>query len=83
MSDAPLKTNRCSISQGYQFDYLQKIAAQLGINDTGQAVSVIVLDHIRHIGLEGLNNNQTAEPSNPCSVGDEAENLLEGFLPVN
>lgn len=84
-SDRPLQTNRGSVPLGYQYEYLQALAAKLGITDTSQAISVIVLDHIRLIGLDGTPSaggklsapQQTESPTqSPAEV-----NLLEGFLP--
>ena len=85
-AERPLQTNRGSVPVGYQYEYLQALAAKLGITDTSQALSVIVLDHIRCIGLEGVPvagasppaSFYAAKPAQPPVAG---ENLLEGFLP--
>ena len=85
-AERPLQTNRGSVPMGYQYEYLQALAAKLGITDTSQALSVIVLDHIRCIGLEGAPvagesqpaSFHSAKPVQPPAAG---ENLLEGFLP--
>lgn len=91
MKPKPLSTNRCSVSLGYQFDYVQALAAKLGIDDTSQAVAVIILDHIRLIGLHGAPAPSTAAPIIPTVEREEAsvdrslplgENLLAGLLPT-
>lgn len=84
-SDRPLQTNRGSVPLGYQYDYLQALAAKLGITDTSQAISVIVLDHIRLIGLDGnpgAGSKLSAPQQTESPIQPPAEvNLLEGFLP--
>lgn len=83
--DRPLQTNRGSVPLGYQYDYLQALAAKLGITDTSQAISVIVLDHIRLIGLDGdpgAGSKLSLPHQTGASIQSPAEtNLLEGFLP--
>lgn len=87
----PLSTNRCSIQMGYQFDYVQALAAKLGIDDATQTVAVIILDHIRLIGLNGASTGgSAADPSTRHETvvtekplpDPDTENLLEGMLPA-
>lgn len=85
-AERPLQTNRGSVPVGYQYEYLQALAAKLGITDTSQALSVIVLDHIRLIGLDGAPASGESQPASfhtakPMQQAAAGENLLEGFLP--
>lgn len=75
--------NRITIPQGFYLDYVEKFCKAHGISDVGAAVQIIIGDHARLIGVDGVAINQTTpSPRHPVtpSPSTPSSNLLAGLL---
>ncbi|NEQ98836.1 MAG: hypothetical protein F6K30_19300 [Cyanothece sp. SIO2G6] len=80
--------NRITIPQGFYLDYVERFCETHGITDVGDAVQLLIGDHARLIGVDGVKIAQSKTLTTPTLGGtlpktatpEPSTNLLAGLM---